>query len=328
MNQIQAMRVFIRVAETKSFRQAARQFEVSNAFVTRSIATLESHLNTRLIHRTTRNLSLTEAGQRYLEGCRAMLEELDRLEATVASTEHGPSGTLRVSVSAALPPLWVTPLMAGFRRSYPAVRIRLTLVELPTDLASDNYDVAIVTTFHTHTSALIEHPLGMQTLVACASPGYLAQHGEPHTPSELATHACVALPADSHHPAWRLMDRNARMHEVNMPPVYTVNNTPMVHLAALAGMGIAILPLSFIANDVAAGELKRILADYEVDTPGAKISIVYPKRQFLLAKTRGFIDYALEHFGDNATLGTASTEATSANPGRAAAPLHHALSGM
>ncbi|WP_206999070.1 LysR family transcriptional regulator [Trinickia mobilis] len=309
MNQIQAMRVFVGVAETRSFRRAARQFEVSNAFVTRCIAMLESHLNTRLINRTTRNLSLTDAGLRYLEGCRSMLEELDQLDATVASAEHGPSGTLRVAVSAALSPLRVTPLIDGFRRRYPSVKIRLTLAEHQADLASDNYDVAIVTAFRAQNAALVEHPLGVHALVPCASPDYLAQHGEPHAPCELPGHAFVSLPAGQHEPAWRLMDRNSRVHEVSLPPVYTVNSVPMVRLAALAGMGIAILPLPFVADDLAVGELKRIMEDYVIDAPDAKVSIVYPERQFLPAKTRSFIDHTLEHFdsGEPVDRGHAST---------------------
>ncbi|WP_175425639.1 LysR family transcriptional regulator [Trinickia violacea] len=302
MNQIQAMRVFVRVAETKSFRGAARQFEVSNAFVTRCIAMLESHLNTRLINRTTRNLSLTEAGNRYLEGCRSMLEELDQLDAAVASAEHGPSGTLRVAVSAALPPLWVTPLVDGFRRRYPSVKIRLTLAEQPADLSNDNYDVAIVTAFRAQNPTLVEHALGFHALVSCASPDYLAQHGEPLAPCELSGHAFVSLPADQHEPTWRLMDRNARVHEVSLPPVYTVNSAPMVRLAALAGMGIAILPLPFVADDFAVGELKHIMEDYVIDAPEAKVSIVYPERQFLPAKTRSFIDYTLEHYANGETI--------------------------
>ncbi len=116
MNQIHAMRVFVRVAETESFRRAAQQLAVSNALVTRSIATLEAHLKTRLINRTTRNLALTEAGTRYLEGCRGLLEELDRLENALADTQSEPGGTLRLVASGALSLHSLTPLLDGFRR--------------------------------------------------------------------------------------------------------------------------------------------------------------------------------------------------------------------
>jgi DNA-binding transcriptional LysR family regulator len=317
MNQIQAMRVFIRVAETRSFRSAARQFEVSNAFVTRCVAMLESHLNTRLINRTTRNLSLTEAGLRYLEGCRSMLEELDQLDTAVASAEHSPSGTLRIMVSAALSPLWITPLIGGFLRRYSSVRIRLTLADPQTEFANDSYDVAIATAFRAQNTAFVEHPLCVHTLVPCAAPIYLAQHGEPHSPCELAEHAFVSLPAEQHELTWRLKDQDSHVHEVILPPVYTVNSAPMVRLAALAGMGIAILPLPFVAADFALGELKRIMEDFVVDAPDAKVSIIYPERQFLPAKTRSFIDYTLEHFGNNELL-----DACPANARRISTPLH------
>ena len=145
MNQIHAMRVFVRVSETESFRRAAQQLDVSNALVTRSIAMLEAHLRTRLINRTTRNLSLTEAGTRYLEGCRALLEELDNLETALAHTEGEPSGTLRVVASSSLSLLTLTPLIDGFRKRYPKVNVRLTLAERHVDLVEDGFDVGIVT---------------------------------------------------------------------------------------------------------------------------------------------------------------------------------------
>jgi DNA-binding transcriptional LysR family regulator len=182
MNQIYAMRVFVRVAETQSFRRAAQQLNVSNALVTRSIATLEAHLHARLINRTTRNLALTEAGAHYLEGCRGLLEELDHLDSAVACTEREPGGLLRIVGAGALAPQTLAPLVDGFRRRHPKIRVRLALAEHLARLPDNGYDVGIVTGFATANPELdlTETPLATQTLVACAASAYLAEHGEPH----------------------------------------------------------------------------------------------------------------------------------------------------
>lgn len=199
MNQIQTMRVFVCVAELQSFRQAARKLGVSNALVTRSIAMLETHLNTRLIHRTTRNLSLTEAGTRYLDGCRALLEEFDHLEASVAHTIREPVGTLRIVVSGSLSPQRLTPLVDGFRRQYPKVRVQLTVADGPIDGLDTAYDAAIIAGRKIEDgAALVSHALAPDPFVAVASPAYIEQRGEPHRPDELARHAAVTLPLDSH----------------------------------------------------------------------------------------------------------------------------------
>jgi DNA-binding transcriptional LysR family regulator len=297
MNHIHAMRVFVRVAETESFRRAAQQLDVSNALVTRSIATLEAHLQTRLINRTTRNLSLTEAGLRYLEGCRGLLEELDHLESTVVQAEREPGGTLRVVASGAVSLLALTPLLDGYRRLYPKVRVHLTLAERQVNLVEEGYDIGIVTSFMVSDPDLIERPIATHSLVPCASPDYLDQHGEPVAPDQLLLHAFIGLPPEQRSTTWHFTGPDKRMQQVNLQPVYTVNSALMVRLGVLAGMGIAILPAQLVADDFSAGTLRRIMPHYMVNDPDAKVSIVYPSRQHLPAKTRSFIDYTLDHFG-------------------------------
>ncbi|RQH04167.1 LysR family transcriptional regulator [Paraburkholderia dinghuensis] len=296
MNQIHAMRVFVRVAQTQSFRRAAEQLDVSNALVTRSIAMLEAHLHTRLINRTTRNLSLTDAGLRYLEGCRSVLEELDHLEQTVTHTEHEPSGTLRVVAAGALSLAPLTPLIDGYRRRYPRVNVRLTLAEHPIDLIEDGFDCGIVAATPARDRDLVERLLGTTTFVPCAAPAWIAEHGEPLRPDQLARHAAVTLPPEERSATWQFVRAGERAQQVTLQSAYEVNNMLMVRLAVLAGMGIAIVPAPLVADDLAAGTLLRLLPDYEIDDPDARVSIVYPDRQYLPAKTRRFIDYTVEHF--------------------------------
>ncbi|WP_250533201.1 LysR family transcriptional regulator [Caballeronia sp. AZ10_KS36] len=294
MNQIHAMRVFVRVADTESFRRAAQQLDVSNALVTRAIAMLEAHLRTRLINRTTRNLSLTEAGTRYLEGCRALLEELDHLESAVTHTEGEPSGTLRVVASSALSLLTLTPLIDGFRKLYPKVNVRLTLAERHVDLVEDGYDVGIVAAFMVSSTALVERPIGVSALIPVATPAFLAEHGMPASPADLQGMPCVALPNEIRSSSWHFRHRLGSSEQVTLSAVYSVNSALMVRLATLRGMGFSILPEGIVAGDLADGTLVRLLPDYSVDDPEMKLSIVYPGRQYLPAKTRFFIDYALE----------------------------------
>ncbi|WP_322050943.1 LysR family transcriptional regulator [Paraburkholderia bannensis] len=296
MNQIHAMRVFVRVAESQSFRRAAQQLDVSNALVTRSIAMLEAHLHTRLINRTTRNLSLTEAGLRYLEGCKSVLEELDHLEDSLAHTEREPSGTLRVMAAGALSLATLTPLIDGFRRLYPRVNVRLTLAEKHTELLEDGFDVGIVAACATRAGDFVEHALGTTAFVPCASPAWLAEHGEPLTPEQLEQHAAVTLPPEERSVNWLFARPGESAQQVTLQPGYAVNNMLMVRLAALAGMGVAVVPAPLVADDLAAGTLVRLLPSYEIEDAQASMAIVYPRRQYLPAKTLRFVDYTIEHF--------------------------------
>jgi DNA-binding transcriptional LysR family regulator len=295
MNQIHAMRVFVRVADTESFRRAAQQLDVSNALVTRAIAMLEAHLRTRLINRTTRNLSLTEAGTRYLEGCRALLEELDHLESAITHTEGEPSGTLRVVASSALSLLTLTPLIDGFRRLHPKVNVRLTLAERHVDLVEDGYDVGIVTAYMVSSTALVERPVGTNTFVPVATPDFIAQHGAPVAPADLLGLPAVALPNEMRNLTWHFRHHLGAADQITLTPVYTVNNGLMVRLGTLKGIGFSILPEGIVSADLKEGTLVRLLPDYAIDDPDIKMSIVYPGRQYLPAKTRFFVDYALDY---------------------------------
>jgi DNA-binding transcriptional LysR family regulator len=302
MNQIQTMRVFVCVAEQQSFRRAAHQLGVSNALVTRSIAMLEGHLNTRLIHRTTRNLSLTEAGVRYLDGCRALLEEFDHLEASVAHAVREPIGTLRIVASGMLSPLALTPLVDGFQRSYPLVRVQLTVAEGALDVLDTGYDVGIVTgNRFDGNPALVGHVLAANTLVACAAPAYLERRGKPHAPDDLPHHDWVAISPNQHPPAWRLVGPDDATHPVSLRPVFTVNQLSLVYAAAAAGSGIAVLPESLVADALDNGALVRLLPGYRIEDPDAQLSLVYPNRQFVPARTRSFVEHALDHYSARAS---------------------------
>ncbi|WP_244140043.1 substrate binding domain-containing protein [Caballeronia sp. BCC1704] len=216
------------------------------------------------------------------------------MESAVTHTEGEPSGTLRVVASSALSLLTLTPLIDGFRQLYPKVNVRLTLAERHVDLVEDGYDVGIVAAFMVSSTALVERPIGVSALIPVATPAFLAEHGMPASPSDLQGMPSVALPNDIRSSSWHFRHRLGTSEQVTLSAVYSVNSALMVRLATLRGMGFSILPEGIVSQDINDGTLVRLLPDYSVDDPEMKLSIVYPGRQYLPAKTRFFTDYALE----------------------------------
>jgi DNA-binding transcriptional LysR family regulator len=297
MNQIQAMRVFTRVAETQSFRRAAQQLDVSNALVTRSIAMLEAHLKTRLINRTTRNVSLTEAGHRYLQGCRRLLEELDFVEATVANGDDEPRGTLRIGVMASLSH-GLTALVEAFRRRYPRIKLHLRLTEQPVDLVGEGYDAAIVHVDMTPANGIAGRTLSSNASVIVASPDYLLDKPAPQLPADLAALSFLCTPNVTRTQVWRLHDARHVEHQLVLEPVYTVNSTAMLRTAALAGMGVAILPERVVEQDLSMEALVQLLPGYTIDDGYTTVSVIYPDRQYMATKTRAFVEFVLAHYDE------------------------------
>ncbi|SAK46927.1 LysR family transcriptional regulator [Caballeronia temeraria] len=298
MNQLQAMRVFLKVAETESFGRAAAALDLSNAVITRYVSLLEAHLNTRLLNRTTRSVSLTEAGRAYAEGCRLVIEQIEAMEASVASSSVDPSGTLKLVASASFSLLGLTPMLRGFRDRYPDVKLRLTLLHRPVDLVAEGFDVGIVVPHLVNSGTLINRPLMRVASVLVASPDYLARRGAPARPASLTAHEFLAPSTDIHGSAWSFTGSSGETESVEIDPAYAVNSSHMLRQAALSGMGIAVLPQSYVAQDIESGSLVRLLPGYTLKDADKEVSIVYPGRRHVPAKTRSFVDFALAHFRD------------------------------
>jgi DNA-binding transcriptional LysR family regulator len=299
MNHVYAMRVFVKAAEARSFRSAAKQLNVSTSLVTRSVADLEAHLRIRLMNRTTRTVSLTEAGKHYLDGCRAILEELDRLDASVSAAEREVAGVLRIMATDALSPQVMTALIDGFRRRYPQVHVRLRLTGRGADQFEEGHDAGLLVTSPSTDVDCIQLPLTTQELVPCAAPSYLSTFGSPQEPAQLEVHSCIAtMTAEKQGPAaWQFVDVNGTLQCVKFGPSYLANSSLLIRLAAIAGMGIALLPEPLVTEDLATGILKRIMPGYHVDGSTAPVWLFYPRRRFLPPVTCAFITYMLEHAG-------------------------------
>ncbi|MFM0048904.1 LysR family transcriptional regulator [Caballeronia grimmiae] len=300
MNQLQAMRVFLKVSETESFGRAAAALELSNAVVTRYVSLLETHLNTRLLNRTTRSVSLTEAGRAYADGCRAVIEQVETIEATVANSSVDPSGTLKLVASASFSLFELTPMLRAFRDRYPSVKLRLTLLHRPVDLVDEGFDAGIVVPHLVNSGTLINRPLFKVAAALVASPEYLQRRGMPTRPAMLTKHEFLAPSTDIHGSTWTLIGLSGVHEDVSLDPAYMVNSSPMLRQAAVSGMGIAVLPESYVAQDIETGALVRVLPDYSIKDADKQVSIVYPGRWYVSAKTRSFVDFALAYFRDRA----------------------------
>lgn len=304
MNHLQAMRVFVKVAETGSFGRAATALELSNAVITRYVALLEAHLKTRLLNRTTRSVSLTEAGRSYAEGCRAVIDQVEAIESTVSQSSSDPSGTLKVVASASFSLFGLTPLLCEYRDAFPNVKLRLTLLHRPVDLVDEGFDVGIVVPRMVNSGTLINRPLFKLTPVLVASPAYVAKYGEPAEPAALGKHHFLAPSTDIHGSTWTFTGPSGADEAITLDPAYTVNNAQMLRQAALSGMGLTALPESLVADEIASGALIRLLANYTVRDADKEVSLVYPGRRHVSAKTRSFVDFALAHFRKDAAAAT------------------------
>jgi DNA-binding transcriptional LysR family regulator len=300
MNHLQAMRVFLKVVENGSFGRAATSLELSNAVVTRYVALLETHLDTRLINRTTRSLSLTEAGQAYAEGCRQTLEQLDAMESAVSRSATDPSGTLKLVAFASFSLFGLTPLLQRYRAHQPKVKLSVTLLHRPVDLIEEGFDVGIVVPDQIRTGTLINRSLIRVRSVAVASRGYIDARGMPATPASLSAHTFLAPAANPPHADWSFIAEDGKEETVSLEPAYSVNNAVMLRQAALADMGLTILPEHHVAADLMSGALVRILPGYHVNGAEKEVSLVYPGRRHISAKTRSFVDFTVNYFRHDA----------------------------
>ena len=319
MDQLQSMRVFVKVADLGSFARAATQLDMSNAVVTRHVADLEGRLGTRLMNRTTRSLSLTEAGQVYLERAKAILEELDDAEQMVLERTQEPVGTLRIVAPVVFGMHNFGQVLHDYVRRYPRVVPDITLVDRSVDLVEEGFDVGIAIARNIRSASVVSRRLTTSSLVVCAAPAYLAEHGIPEHPSALATHPCVTLNPSVSSDEYVFDGDDGQTH-VRPASAVLANNTEMLRQFALRGMGVAILPTYLIGKDLASGSLVPLLLRFQLAP--IDIHVVYPSRRYMPAKLRTFIDHLVSHFeeapaeqpidkwgveGSNATLATSMT---------------------
>ena len=293
MDRLFAIEVFVRVVEQASFAKAAERLDISTSACSRHVADLEAHLDARLLNRTTRRLSLTESGQAFYDRSVQLLADLEEAEQAATASAARPRGTLKVTCGISFGVRHVAPLVGAFAARHPEVRFDVQLSDRFVDLVEEGFDLAI-RIGESPTQNLIARKLGETRLVPCAAPVYLRERGAPETPADLARHACLTyeyLPVRS---VWRLHDRTGKVHAIRVAGPVHANNADLLVAAAVEGIGIAMEPDFIVADELAAGRLVRVLADYAPAPTG--IYAVYPSRRHLSAKVRAFVDFLAERF--------------------------------
>ncbi|PQV46797.1 LysR family transcriptional regulator [Paraburkholderia sp. BL21I4N1] len=300
INLFQAMQAFVKVADAGSFAQAAEQLNVSTSVVTRHVSSLEKHLGIRLFQRTTRKVVLTEAGADYADGCRVVMSELEEVESRATTTSKEVAGDLRIVALGSFSLFRLTPLFAEYQAKFPQVNLRVTLTEKRVDLLEGGFDVGIVTEHMIRSESLVVRRLINSHAVPVAAATYLAQAGQPKTPADLARHRVIAAALDTSPQTW-VFSRSGNgdvgdEESVALDASFTVNSMIMQKQATLGAMGIALLPLEMVADELRSGSLVRVLDDYAVTNGDVAVSLVYPSREFVPRKIREFIDLAVGFF--------------------------------
>ncbi len=300
LDRLQAMQVFVKVVEQGSFARAADQLDMSTSAVSRRVAELEAHLATRLLHRTTRRISLTESGQAYFERTLHLLADIEETEAVVSSSTVTPRGTIRLTCSTSFGVPYLAPAIGAFQVRYPEVRFDIAASNRFVDLVEEGLDLAI-RIGDLGNPNLIARRIGSMRLVACAAPDYLAQHGTPKHPDDLARHNCFTYEYAPVRNQWRFNDRKGGEIRVHVEGSVHANNGEMLAAIAAAGTGIALEP-DFIVNPLcASGRLVEILKPYR--PAPYSIYAVYPSRRHLSAKVRTFVDFLAQRFAGTLAAG-------------------------
>ncbi len=289
------MVLFVRVVEHGSFSGAARELDLSPSAVSRQIGGLEDALGVRLLHRSSRRVTLTEEGRAFHERCQRIVAEIEDATALVTRMADRVQGTLRVSATVAFAKAHVLPLIPEFLDRHPELSLHLELTDRQVDLAAEGMDVALRFTEQLDDGSLVARPLARNRRVIVAAPSYLARHGTPRTPEDLLEHNCLRLYAVSAWNDWEFEDDDGtRVLEVSGN--FETNSADAVYRATLAGLGIARLSVYLVADDLRLGRLVRLLPEYAHEK--ADILAVYPNRRNLAPKVRAFVDFMVEHMGE------------------------------
>jgi DNA-binding transcriptional LysR family regulator len=297
MDRIDAMQAFVAVADLQGFAPAARKLGLSPSAVTRLIAALEERLGARLLQRTTRQVTLTDAGSRYLERARRILADVEEAEDAVEGERIRPGGRLVISAPVGFGRLHVSPLVSAYLKRYPEVGADLRLSDRLINLVEEGVDLA-VRIGHLPDSTLVARHVGEMRRIVVAAPDYLKARGEPKRPAEIATHDTIQFGAMTAAPDWRFVEDDSEIR-VSPTPRFATNSADAAIQHAEAGGGLTRVLAYQAAASLKAGRLKIVLAKFE--QPPLPIHIVYPTSRLLSAKVRTFIDLVTElsdwHFG-------------------------------
>ena len=287
-DRLESMSILVAVADAGSFSAAALQLKIPLATVSRKIGTLEEQLNTRLLQRSTRQLSLTEAGQSYVNACRRILEDVNEAERMASGEYAAPRGELAITAPIAFGRIHVLPVVNDFLKTYPEIDVRMVLTDHVVSLLEERIDIA-VRIAQLPDSNLVAARIGEMRTVVCASPNYFAQHGKPIKPQDLAKHSCVTYEQMTHRHVWSFASGKS---EISVPihSRLAVSTAEAAIDAAVAGIGVTRVNSYQMANASRNGLLEIIFAEFE--SAPRPINLVHTGQGILPLKVRAFLDFA------------------------------------
>lgn len=285
------LHVFVRVVEAGSFTAAGRRLGIPKSTVSARVAQLEEHLGVRLLQRTTRRVALTDAGRDFYARCARIVGDVEEAERSVTEQQLTPRGTLRVTAPVELGSTYLGAIAAAYCARYPEVKLDVVTTDRMVDLVDEGFDLGI-RLGQLPPSALIARKLAAITSQLYASPAYLEARGRPATPEELAGHACIVFSSPRQADVWRLQHDDGARAEVRVSGPLAINSLRAVYDAAVAGLGIAMLPLFAATTQLDTSSLCRVLPDWR--GPEAGMHVVYPSGRHLSVKTRSFVDFLTE----------------------------------
>jgi DNA-binding transcriptional LysR family regulator len=291
MDRLTSLTTFVQVVDSGGFSAAGRRLNMSTTMVSNHVQSLEDRLGARLLHRTTRKVSLTEVGKAYYDRCTQILADLEQADDIAGALQSTPRGTLRIYTATHIVP-FIAPVVAEFLASYPDVKVDLTMGERTIDLIDEGFDLA-VRLAPPPDSSLVVRSLATWRHVLCCSPAYLGKYGPPQQLSELAERNCVRHVSYPYGDDWHFVDRDGTPASVRVAGNLVTNSGETVRTAALQGVGISLAAGFLVADDLEHGRLVRLLPEYR--PVEFSMNAVYPHRHHLSAKVRSFIDLLVHH---------------------------------
>jgi len=296
MDLFSAMRTFVRVMDAGSLSAAADRMDVAKSAVSRRLTDLEAHLGVQLLYRTTRQISLTDAGALYLDQCRRILSHVEEAEQSVSGAQSELKGRLKVAAPLSSGTLHLAHIINGFLALYPNIDFDLDLNDRFVNLVEEGLDLAI-RVGRLEDSTLIARRLATIRLVVVASPAYVQQHGEPESPADLIHHQSLVYSNVPDSAQWRFADDTLfKSNQLRMPVRMRANNGEFLMHGLRAGMGIAVMPTFICYRELESGELIRLLPDYPLAEDA--LYALYPAQRYLPRRARVFIDTLVQSFGD------------------------------
>lgn len=303
MDQLAAMQSFIKVVDSGGFSEASRQLKLAVSSVTRQVNALEALLNTQLLNRSTRSITLTPQGHKYYDKVVQILQDVE--EANLCIMEQGdiPHGILRVSLPVAFGRLHVAPILRDFLAQYPDVKLELRLSDGLANLVEEDLDLVIrISNLDRSSPNLILRKLASYNRLVCGSPAYFERYGKPRHPNELALHNCLLFAYSTGYDVWRFQ-RETEVCDVHVQGSLVANNSEMLRQVCLDGGGLVLMPTWLIGEDVRAGGLQAVLTDFQIHPQAEEDRGIYalylPNRRHSL-RVKTFIDFLVERFGNPA----------------------------